>query len=174
MKFFSRFCNYVRSTSSILVNFPKVTIASRYQIQYNFDVSTSSCQTIKDFYEPCTLTSGDVLCDDLPTLLILHGMVGGIDSARWHAFALSHYQSKLSKDRPYRILSISRPGYLSSQPMCHSFADEAQILDQICEHFNLKQVAVMAVSSSGPTALTFARDYPNRVKGKSNLGGFVI
>jgi len=139
-----------------------LTINPQYKIQYTFDISTTFCQTVNRLHEP----SFDKQHANLPTLIILHGISGGIDAARWHALGLSRYSGRLNQQRPYQILSISRPGYLSSQPKCDSFLQEAFVLDQICQRLNLEQVAIMAVSGSGPTALTFVQDYPNRVKGK--------
>ena len=72
--------------------------------------------------------------------MILHGTGGGIDAA---LLVLSQYSCQ---SHPYQILSISRSGYLSSQPKCNSFSQEASILNQICQHFNLEQVIMMAVS----------------------------
>lgn len=162
MRSLSEFRSYLSSTYSILNNFPILKINGQCQIQYAFDLSSNLCRTTQLLHQP----SLDRQRDDLPTLLILHGTLGGIDSARWHARGLSQYQPKSMEGRVYQMLSISRPGYLSSQPRCQSFSHEASIINQICERLQLKEVTLMAVSGSGPSALTFVRDYPQRVRGR--------
>ena len=164
MKLLSHFRKYVSSTYPALTNFPRLTINAQYKIQYNFDVSTTFHQTVTHLHEPSSDNRNN---NQLPTALMLHGTGGGIDAARWHALGLSQYSCPSQDSRPYQILSISRPGYLSSQPACNSFSQEAYILDQICQHLNLEQVTMMAVSGSGPPALTFVRDHPKRANGKS-------
>ena len=162
MTFLSRFRQYISSTSAVRQNFPLLTVKDHHQIQYTFDISNHLCDTNDRLQGPCS----DQQRADVPTLIILHGTLGGIDSARWHALGLSKYRSETDREaKPYQMLSMSRPGYLSSQPTCHSFAHEASLLDEICGQLNLTKVAIMAVSGSGPTALTFVRDYPHRVTG---------
>lgn len=162
MKSLGQIRQHLASTRSVLTNFPRLTIDAEHQIQYTFDRSTRLCQTTHLLHQP----SNDEQQADLPTLLILHGTLGGIDSARWHARGLSQYRPASQQEKVYQILSISRPGYLSSQPEYRSFSHEASILDAICEQLKLKQITVMAVSGSGPSALTFVRDFPHRVKGE--------
>ena len=169
MNLFSPFRHYISSTSAVRKNFPLLTIQDHYQIQYTFDITSHLRHTNDRLHEP----SSDQQRADLPTLLILHGTLGGIDAARWHALGLSQYPSETVVDKPYQMLSISRPGYLSSQPSCQSFAHEAAILDQICEQLHLSKVAIMAVNGSGPTALTFVRDYPQRVTGEEDDRNFL-
>ena len=163
MKLLSHFRKYVSSPYPILTNFPHLTIDAQYKIQYNFDISTTFHRTVNHLHDT---SSDNQKKEKLPTLIILHGTGGGIDAARWHGLGLSQYSCHSQDQRPYQILSISRPGYLSSQPTCNSFSQEAYILDQMCQHLNLEQVAIMAVSGSGPTALTFVRDYPKRANGE--------
>lgn len=164
MKSFLQIRNHLSSTYSVLTNFPKLKLNDQQEIQYTFDLSTKLCYSSKLLHHP----SSDEQQRDLPTLLILHGTLGGIDSARWHARALSQYRPRRGNEKIYQILSISRPGYLSSQPEYRSFQHEASILDEICEQLKLKQVTLMAISGSGPSALTFVRDFPHRVNGKTN------
>lgn len=158
-KFLSHYREYVSSTYSVLTNFPRITINGDHQIQYNFVDSISFHRKFRHLHEP----SIDDQKKNLATLIILHGTGGGIDAARWHALGLSEYSCH---SHPYQILSLSRPGYLSSQPKSNSFSHEASILNQLCQYFDLKQVSIMAVSGSGPVALTFLRDYPHRVNGE--------
>ena len=130
MTLLSRFRQYISSTSAVRKNFPLLTVKDHHQIQYTFVISSHLRRTNGRLHEP----SSDQQRTDLPTLIILHGTLGGIDAARWHALGLSKYRSETDGEaKPYQMLSISRPGYLSSQPTCHSFAHEASLLDEICE-----------------------------------------
>lgn len=93
-----------------------------------------------------------------PAVLILHGNIGGYDQAQIMA-------EMLGADS-FQFIAVSRPGYLRT-PLSTGETFEAQadayvaLLDQI----GIDQVAVIAVSGGGPSALQFALRYPERCWG---------
>ncbi|KAI8826806.1 Alpha/Beta hydrolase protein [Fimicolochytrium jonesii] len=98
----------------------------------------------------------------LPAILILHGSPGGIDSAQWHARAISTFASPSA--HPFGLFALSRPGYLSSGPVCASFAEEADVIIKTLDALGrTAPVAVLAISGSGPLALTLAEKFPDRI-----------
>lgn len=95
-----------------------------------------------------------------PALLALHGGMGGWDQGVILA------QTLFGRQPPFRLLSVSRPGYLGT-PLGHSTTPEAQadLLAALLDRLSVRAALVSAVSAGGPAALCFAARHPERCLG---------
>lgn len=93
-----------------------------------------------------------------PVVLFLHGSPGGYHQGVSMAQALDL--------NGFTLLSLSRPGYRRT-PLSSGETPEAQadLYTATLDALNISQVTVMAVSGGGPSALQFARRYPQRCRG---------
>lgn len=95
---------------------------------------------------------------DAPALVLLHGI--GSTSAGWRL----QYEPL---GRHFRVIAWDAPGYGGSKPLSGespSVAGYAQSLANLMDSLNLEQ-AILGTSSWGtPTAVAFARLYPQRVR----------
>jgi pimeloyl-ACP methyl ester carboxylesterase len=91
-----------------------------------------------------------------PVVLASHGGVGGVDQARLLLNWLDPAQ--------YRLLSLSRPGYLGT-PLASGPSIEAQadLFAALLDTLGVERAAVVAFSSGGPPAYLFAARHPDRV-----------
>lgn len=105
---------------------------------------------------------GQIECDirgDGPTLLALHGGMGGYDQSRLLARAL------LADPSDHRVISMSRPGYLgTSLEVGRSPEQQADAMAELLDHVGVKSAALAAVSAGGPSALQFAIRHPQRCR----------
>lgn len=95
-----------------------------------------------------------------PALVTLHGVMGGLDQSWLLARAL------LAQHTGRRIIAVARPGYPGSPLKTGRTAEEqaeayAGLLDALSE----PSAHVAAFSGGGPSALAFARLYPERCRG---------
>ncbi|MFO1251744.1 MAG: alpha/beta fold hydrolase [Inhella sp.] len=91
-----------------------------------------------------------------PAVLVVHGSGGGFDQGELLAEATLAPGGR-------RIIP-SRFGYLgSSLPAGASFEAQAHAYARLLDHLGIPRVAVLAFSQGGPSALWFARLYPQRV-----------
>ncbi len=91
-----------------------------------------------------------------PAVLVIHGSGGGFDQGELLARAVL--------DDRFRWIAPSRFGYLRST--FHegaTFDHQAQAYAYLLDQLGIKQVAVVALSHGGPSALLFAVLYPERV-----------
>jgi pimeloyl-ACP methyl ester carboxylesterase len=97
------------------------------------------------------LTEGDG-----PVVLASHGGIGGVDQARLLLNWLDPTQ--------YRLLSLSRPGYLNT-PLSSgkSFEAQADLFAALLDALQIEQAAVITISAGGPPGYQFAVRYPNRI-----------
>jgi len=106
---------------------------------------------------------GDIeylLAGDGPTVLISHGVTGGIDQG----MALTHEFGMLGEG--YRFLYVSRFGYLRSSMPAHASARlQAAAYRELLDHLGIDKVFVYGNSGGGPSVMWFAVDYPERTKG---------
>ncbi|MBO0703168.1 MAG: alpha/beta hydrolase [Candidatus Dormibacteraeota bacterium] len=92
-----------------------------------------------------------------PVVLASHGGLGGVDQARvmldW-----------LGRDR-YRLLSVSRPGYLGT-PLSSGTGPERQadLFAALLDHLGIPNVVVIGLSAGGPAAYLLAARHADRVK----------
>lgn len=99
-----------------------------------------------------------VVAGDGPALLALHGGMGGWDQSWLLAAAL------LCDDPAFRVVAVSRPGYLGTPLALGSSPDAAaDRLAALLDALGINRAVVAAVSAGGPTALTFAARHPDRV-----------
>jgi pimeloyl-ACP methyl ester carboxylesterase len=91
-----------------------------------------------------------------PAVLVIHGSGGGYDQGELIAEAV------LGDD--FHSITPSRFGYLGSS--FHAGAtwdDQAHAYAYLLDHLGIRQVAVVAMSQGGPSALLFAALHPERV-----------
>jgi pimeloyl-ACP methyl ester carboxylesterase len=97
---------------------------------------------------------------DGPTVLVSHGITGGVDHAeylvtRWRNF-----------DERYRFVYVSRFGYLrSSLPDGATPRLQAAAYKNLLDHLGIDRVTVVGNSAGGASAMWFAIDYPERTNG---------
>lgn len=96
-----------------------------------------------------------------PVVLSIHGVMGGYD------FGLGTAQMLELDKAGFRILSVSRPGYLNTPLQENNLtpADQADLYAALLDDLDIQSVALIAVSGGGPSALEFANRYPERVWG---------
>jgi len=97
----------------------------------------------------------DLTDKDASVILGCHGGIGGVD------------QSRLLIDfakNDFRLLSISRPGYLGTPiESGKSPEEQADLFAATLDALNIKKVAVLCASFGGPFGFVFAKKYPDRV-----------
>jgi len=93
-----------------------------------------------------------------PAVLALHGAMGGYDQGLILA--------RTACSQEYRSISVSRPGYLKT-PLTsgRSPEEQADLCAGLIDELGVDDVAVVAVSGGGPTALQFALRHPDRCRG---------
>jgi pimeloyl-ACP methyl ester carboxylesterase len=93
-----------------------------------------------------------------PAVVILHGSPGGYDQF----LTLGGVIAK----QGYRVISISRPGYLRT-PIAsgRTPAEQAALVDSLLTAFSIEHTSVIGISGGGPSALAFAENYPDRIDG---------
>ena len=100
------------------------------------------------------------------TILISHGITGGIDQGIWI--------SNLNVGNGYRFLYISRFGYLkSSMPKDASANLQAAAYNELLGHLGIDSVFIIGNSGGGPSAASFAANYPQKCKGLILLSSHV-
>lgn len=93
-----------------------------------------------------------------PVVLVVHGSGGGVDQGELLARAV------FGREAALRWVVPSRFGYLRStfRPGA-TFEDQADAYAFLLDHLGIEQVAVLAFSHGGPSALLFALRHPQRV-----------
>jgi 2-hydroxy-6-oxonona-2,4-dienedioate hydrolase len=93
---------------------------------------------------------------DGPPVLVIHGSGGGFDQGRLIAEAVL--------GDGFDWIAPSRFGYLrSALPPDATFDDQARAYAHLLDSLGVRQVAVVALSHGGPSALLFAVHHPDRV-----------
>jgi pimeloyl-ACP methyl ester carboxylesterase len=91
-----------------------------------------------------------------PVVLVIHGSGGGYDQGELIA------QAVLTDE--FHWIAPSRFGYLRSTfHKAATWDDQAHAYAYLLDHLGVKQVAVVAMSHGGPSALLFAALHPERV-----------
>lgn len=108
-----------------------------------------------------TSKHGDIeylLRGDGPTILVSHGITGGVDQG-----------IGLSKDYlgdGYRLLFVSRFGYLkSSIPDNPSPELQAEVYKELLDYLRIERVFIFGNSAGGTSAIQFAINYPKTCEG---------
>lgn len=91
-----------------------------------------------------------------PVVMSSHGGIGGVDQARVMLNWLDPAE--------YRLLSVSRPGYLNT-PLAssRSFEEQADLFAALLDALGVEKVAMVTLSSGGPPGYIFAARHPERV-----------
>lgn len=96
-------------------------------------------------------------------VLIVHGIVGGYDQGLQTAKYL------FPSNR--QILSVSRFGYLKSDlPDNPTPLNQCKAYIELLDNLEIEDIYMMAASAGGTVALTFALNYPERLKGLILVG----
>ncbi|MDB3994296.1 alpha/beta hydrolase [Gammaproteobacteria bacterium] len=91
--------------------------------------------------------------DKGPVLMSIHGSPGGYD------------QNILSSD-VFRILILSRPGYLRTPlSVGQTAAEQATAYSELLEVLGIQKVVVMGISGGGPSSMEFAAKFPEKTLG---------
>jgi pimeloyl-ACP methyl ester carboxylesterase len=102
---------------------------------------------------------GSVECIDRgqgPTLLAVHGAMGGYDRSWILARALATDFSA------YRVIAVSRPGYLGTPlSLGEDPVQQADLMIALLEALGVTQAIVVAMSAGGPSALQLAARRPD-------------
>ena len=94
---------------------------------------------------------------DCETVLSVHGLYGGYDQALDNVGSLSEH---------CRIIAPSRFGYPGSTVRGDgSPADQAAAFNELLDLLGIERVFVLGASAGGTSAIRFALDHPDRVKG---------
>lgn len=90
-----------------------------------------------------------------PVVVSIHGAMGGYDQS------LILAKTVLTGD--FRVIAISRPGYLGT-PLASGASPEAQadLLAALLDALAIPAAIVIAISGGGPTAIQFALRHPQR------------
>ncbi len=93
-----------------------------------------------------------------PVIMCSHGGMGGVDQSRlildW-----------INIDK-YRLLCVSRPGYLLTPVESgKSIEEQANLFAGLLDSLDIKKACMISVSAGGPSAYTFAIKYPERLWG---------
>lgn len=90
--------------------------------------------------------------DPGPVVLFFHGAMGGADQP-------------LRLDG-FRVLTPSRPGYMGTDlAVGRTLPQAASSYAELLDSLGVQRVSVVGLSAGGPTALSFASRYPERVSG---------
>jgi len=103
-----------------------------------------------------------------PVILGVHGGIGGLDQARILLDWIN--------ESDYRLLCLSRPGYLGT-PLAsgRTIEEQADLFAGLLDTLGIDKVAVVAVSAGGPPGYMFAIRHPDRVwalVGIDSVSGF--
>ena len=107
--------------------------------------------------EPAGGSGGPSRDSDYETILSVHGLYGGYDQALDNVGNLSEH---------CRIIAPSRFGYPGSTVRGDgSPTDQAAAFNEMLDLLGIERVVVLGASAGGTSAIRFALDHPDRVKG---------
>nr|HAT8715150.1 alpha/beta fold hydrolase [Legionella jordanis] len=94
---------------------------------------------------------------DAPTILLIHGAIGGHDQSVW----LFDFLFGLG----FNVLGLSRPGYCRT-PLAPSqtFVEQADLIAAVLDELGINQVIAIGLSAGGPTLYQLAIRHPDKVK----------
>lgn len=94
-----------------------------------------------------------------PAIVGLHGGMGGYDQSWLLAKAVA------GDLQGYRIVAVSRPGYLGTAlDLGRTPSEQADLVAALLAALDIPDAAIVAVSAGGPCALQFASLYPERCR----------
>ncbi|TAJ45586.1 alpha/beta fold hydrolase [Methanofollis fontis] len=125
------------------------TDENRIEIMKGVSVSPRTIET------PLGRVEIDITDGDGPVLMGSHGGLGGIDQCR---AAIDFAGGE------FRLLSLSRPGYLGTPLETGvSLEEQADLFAAVLDELGIERVAVFSISAGGPFAYTFAIRHPDRI-----------
>ena len=93
---------------------------------------------------------------DGPVVLVIHGSPGGYDQGLVYGEEL--------KRRGFRIIAISRPGYLRTPLLTGvTMEEQADAIDSLLSTLGFTSCAVLGIAEGAPSALQLAMRHPERV-----------
>ena len=93
---------------------------------------------------------------DGPVVLVIHGSPGGYDQGLVYGEEL--------KRRGFRIIAISRPGYLRTPLLTGvTMEEQADAIDSLLSTLGITSCAVLGIAEGAPSALQLAMRHPERV-----------
>ncbi len=100
-------------------------------------------------------------------VLAVHGAMGGYDQ--------SEILAKTILPQGYRVIAVSRPGYLGT-PLLNRTSPESQadLFAELLDHLEIDKVIVAAISGGGYSSIFSSNRYPSRCRGMilcSSTGG---
>lgn len=132
-------------------------------VSFKLDLDTAYARTAKIPTEVFEGQHGNIeymLTGEGQTVLISHGVTGGLDQGMHLTKEFAFF------GKEYRFLYVSRFGYLrSSLPKNASAEIQAAAYKELLDHLSIKKLFVFGNSAGGPSAMWFAIDYPEYVKG---------
>ena len=91
-----------------------------------------------------------------PVILSVHGGPGGYDQGL--------IIGEFFRAHGYKILSVSRPGYLKTPlESGQTVEEQADLYALLFDHLNIEKAGLVHASAGGPSGYTFASKYPDRV-----------
>src|SRR5258708_22018697 len=92
---------------------------------------------------------------DGPSVLVAHGIGGGYDQG----LLVTH----LTKEQPFKIISVSRFGYLRTPLARYRTPEEqADAYAALLDTLGIEKAAIVGISAGGTSALYFALRHPER------------
>lgn len=90
-----------------------------------------------------------------PVIVAMHGALGGYDQ--------SAILAETVLDGNFRVLAISRPGYLGTPISAGATpAQQADLVAALLDALGIESAGIIAISGGGPCAISFALQYPGR------------
>jgi pimeloyl-ACP methyl ester carboxylesterase len=90
-----------------------------------------------------------------PPVLVAHGIGGGYDQGL--------LVTRLTKEQPFKIISVSRFGYLRTPLARYSTPEEqADAYAALLDALGIEKAAIVGISAGGTSALHFALRHPDR------------
>lgn len=97
----------------------------------------------------------DITAGEGPVLMGSHGGLGGVDQCR----AAIDFAGE-----DFRLLSLSRPGYLGTPlESGKSLEEQADLFAAVLDELGIEKVALFSISAGGPFAYSFAIRHPDRI-----------
>jgi pimeloyl-ACP methyl ester carboxylesterase len=127
------------------------------RIKGDLDAGSSIASTTFGPIEYATVGEG-------PPVLVAHGIGGGYDQGL--------LVTRLTSDRPFKIISLSRFGYLRT-PLRHHTTPEQQAdaYAAFLDTLGIDRVAIVGISAGGTSAVHFALRHPDRCWALVSIAG---
>lgn len=128
---------------------------AKYQLFDDLTFESKVIETTKGKVEYFLSDEGN---KDKPVVICSHGGIGGVDQSRlmleW-----------VNKDK-YRLLCVSRPGYLLTPlESGQSIEAQADLFAALLDSLEIRKTFMVSASAGGPPAFTFAIKYPEKLLG---------